>query len=134
MLTLLNLPAGQEDLFIQTNSCSDTKQLDDKSLHIVQCPWRSPAFTQLANQLDKFFEKNRFEQLGQSQYQKHGKSIWLLRQISDLHEATMNVPCSLPRNCYDSKFLDTRDLTQTTLLQIKDEIDIQSILIKVATP
>ena len=133
MLTLLDIPDGQEDLFNQTNSCSDTKQLDDKSLKIAQCPWRSSEFTQLAHELDKLFEKNNAEKLGK-RYQKNGKSFWLLRQISDLHEATMNVPCSLPRNCYDSKFLDTCDLTQTTLLQIKDEIDIQSILIKVATP
>ena len=57
MLTLLDIRDGQEDLFNQTNSCSDTEQLDDKSLKIVQCPWQSSEFTQLAHELDKFLKK-----------------------------------------------------------------------------
>jgi hypothetical protein len=132
ILGLLDLQPEEQDLFNEPTCCSDTDQLTDGTFQRVQCSWRSPLFTELAHQLDKFFELNKAEKLGQ-RYHQHGVSIWLLRQGATRQEVTTNVPSSLPRNCYHPNFLASLNETDINLLQIKKEINLDAIIRMIST-
>jgi hypothetical protein len=126
----LNLPPQQEDLFAEPTCCSDTEQTPDGTFQRIQCSWRSNLFSELGHELDKFFERNKAENIGQ-RYNQHSVSIWLLRQGSSTQEKIVNVPSALPQNCYNPTFLASLNETDINLLQIQAAIDLQAIIQKV---
>ncbi|KNE95687.1 hypothetical protein PSTG_11051 [Puccinia striiformis f. sp. tritici PST-78] len=103
MLGYLSLPPEQEDIFAEPTCCSDTEQMPDGTFKRIECSWRSASYSELGHELDKLFERHRAEKLGQ-RYNKHGVSVWLLRQASNMN-----------------------------LLQVQDAIDLQAIIQKVST-
>ena len=129
MLSQLDIPDDQQDIFGDPSSCSDTEQTSDKTLHRVQCSWRSTQFSSLGKKLDLLHEHQKMEKLG-IKYKKKGDSFWVLRKNSEFLEEPFNVPTSLPRNCYHPNYLATCTETEILVLQMKKEIDLECIATK----
>ena len=126
ILELLELPDNELGIFSQPQCCSDTEVTGNGSFLKVRCPWRSPAFSALAYQIDKVHDTMQSEKLNH----KRGQSMWMLRMTSNLEEKLNKVPTKLPSNCYHPDLISSLAPEGQLLLDMQPPVDLTSIMAK----